>query len=86
MSKEEKSETKSTGEIVLNFLKDIFTLDNIQRYILGNNKHGQPRTIYDIAKDFTPLSGNSKKDKNKKNKKKSKKYKFYFKTKNLWDK
>jgi len=41
--------------------------DNIQKYILGTKKNGQPRAVYDIVRDFT-----TKKDSKKKKKKKKK--------------
>lgn len=46
-------------------LKEIFTLDNLQKYVLGTRKNGEPRALYDIYKD------------QKKCKKKKGKYSFY---------
>lgn len=44
-------------------LAGMVTAENIQKYILGTNKAGQPRAIYDVVKDF--FGGKKKKDKKK---------------------
>lgn len=44
----------------------ILTLDNLQKYVLGVKKSGQPRAVYDIIKDYT--GGKKGKKKKKKGK------------------
>lgn len=46
-------------------IAEVVTAENIQRYIMGTKKNGQPRAVYDIVKDFAK----PKKKKKKKHKK-----------------
>lgn len=48
-------------------LGDVVTPKNIQEYILGTKKNGQPRAVYDIVKDFM-IDKPKKKKKHKKKK------------------
>lgn len=43
----EKKET-SLGEK----LSELITAENIQKYVLGSTKEGNPRAIYDVVRDF----------------------------------
>lgn len=49
-------------------LKKLAEPENIQKYILGTKKNGNPRALYDVIKDYTVP---------KKKKKKKKKYNPY---------
>lgn len=42
-------------------------MDNIQKYILGTKKNGEPRAMYDIIKDYTLPKKKKNKKKNKYN-------------------
>lgn len=61
------SEEKKTSKIAEN-LASMVTADNIQKYVLGTNKNGQPRAIYDVVKDFVKGSKKKKRKKEKKSK------------------
>ena len=50
---------------VTDSLASIITAENIQKYILGTTKSGQPRALYDIIKDFVKPNRKKKKRKNK---------------------
>jgi hypothetical protein len=75
------SKTKSEGDINMNEeikaankiaenIASILTSDNLQKYILGTKKSGQPRALYDIIKDLgISVKKKKKKDKKKKHKK-----------------
>lgn len=39
--------------VLLNNLATLSNLDNIQKYILGTKRNGQPRAVYDIIKDYS---------------------------------
>ena len=54
------SETK--GSKIVENLAGMVTAENIQKYVLGTNKSGQPRALYDVAKD---IFGGKKKKKKK---------------------
>ena len=58
------SEEKKGSRLIEN-LAAMVTAENIQKYILGTNKSGQPRALYDVAKDLIPYK---KKKKGKKKK------------------
>lgn len=53
--------------------------ENIQKYILGTKKNGQPRAVYDIIKDYTLPK--HKKKKKKKHESKPTAYSLYLQTK-----
>lgn len=58
-------EKKTIGEKIT----DVATAENLQKYVLGTKKNGQPRALYDILKDFTkPGKKKGKKKKHKKSK------------------
>ena len=61
------ADEKKTSKIAEN-LASMVTAENIQKYILGTNKSGQPRALYDVVKDFV-TGGKKKKKKNKEGKK-----------------
>lgn len=67
---EEKKENN-----VLVAIANAITPNNIQKYVLGTKKNGQPRAIYDIVKDVTHLK---KKVKHKKGKKGNSSYELYL--------
>lgn len=46
-------------------LSELITAENIQKYVLGSTKEGNPRAIYDVVRDFIK----PKKKKKKKGKK-----------------
>lgn len=54
--------------------------ENIQKYILGTKKNGQPRAVYDIIKDYTDPK-HKKKKKKKKHDDKPTAYSLYLETK-----
>lgn len=58
MSEEKK------GSKIMDSLAGMVTAENIQKYVLGTNKLGQPRALYDVVKDLIPLK-KKKKDKKK---------------------
>lgn len=58
---EEKKEN-SLGEK----LSELITAENIQKYVLGSTKEGNPRAIYDVVRDF--IKPKKKKKKGKKGK------------------
>lgn len=53
---------ETTKKCIKEQIASIVTLENIQKYILGTRKSGQPRALYDILSDF----GKKKKSKSKK--------------------
>ena len=57
------SEEKKSSKF-LDKIGEMITAENLQKYVLGTNKSGQPRAVYDIVKD---LAGGKKKKKKKKN-------------------
>ena len=71
------SDIQKTKRIVEK-LSEAATGENIQKYVLGTKKSGEPRALYDIVKDYVEY-----KRKNRKNKKKStpNSYAFYLKAK-----
>lgn len=52
------------GSKIMDSLATIVTTDNIQKYVLGTKKSGQPRAIYDVIRDYSS-SKKKKKDKKK---------------------
>ena len=50
------------GSKLVENLASMVTAENIQKYVLGTNKAGQPRALYDVAKD---IFGGKKKKKKK---------------------
>jgi hypothetical protein len=50
---------------LLNEICKLITGDNIQRYMFGSKKNGQPRAVYDIVKDCLKKKGKKKRKKNK---------------------
>lgn len=63
---ENMSETNSNMEKISKWLtvdNVKATMENIQRYFLGNKKDGSPRAIYDIVKDYTEPKKKHKKKK-----------------------
>ncbi|MCM1215451.1 MAG: hypothetical protein NC548_13140 [Lachnospiraceae bacterium] len=86
-------EIKKNDHPILKNIAELATPDNIQKYVLGTKKNGNPRAIYDVVKDYTI----PKKKKKKKSKaqpmttydfyvsaKKSKKKKKKKKNKDFW--
>lgn len=61
-----QSEEKKNN-VLLENLAEIATPENVQKYILGTKKDGNPRAVYDIIRDYTK-PGKKKKKKHKKNK------------------
>lgn len=57
--------SESKGSKIVESIASMVTAENIQKYVLGTNKAGQPRALYDVAKD---IFGGKKKKKKKKNK------------------
>lgn len=52
--------------VLLENLAVIMTPENVQKYILGSKKSGQPRAVYDIVRDYTkPTKRKKKKNGNK---------------------
>jgi len=47
-------------------LSELITAENIQKYVLGSTKEGNPRAIYDVVRDF--IKPKKKKKKGKKGK------------------
>lgn len=84
------SETNVTEVVIENksndkYMKAIRLTDDIQKYVLGTKKNGDPRAVYDVIKDYTKPKKKKKKKKDvfdpysslypsKKKKKKHKKY------------
>lgn len=57
-------QNKSRSELSRMLLNAI-TRENIQTFILGYKKNGQPRAVYDIIKDYTAPEKKKKKDKDR---------------------
>ena len=55
------------NNVLLENLAIITTPENVQKYILGTKKDGNPRALYDVIRDYTK-PGKKKKKKHKKNK------------------
>jgi hypothetical protein len=53
--------------------KELITLDNFQKYVLGYKGNGVPRALYDILRDFSIV----RKKKKKKHKNSDSIYSFY---------
>ena len=71
----DQKETQNNRSKIIENIANIITPENIQKYILGNKRCGQPRALYDIFKDY-------RKDKRKyKYKKKNKGYSLLLKPK-----
>ena len=45
-------EEKNTKNNLSEKISQLITAENIQKYVLGSTKSGQPRAIYDIVRDF----------------------------------
>jgi hypothetical protein len=56
---------ENMGSKIKDSLATIITTENIQKYVLGTKKSGQPRAIYDLVKDYVGSSKKKKKDKKK---------------------
>ena len=56
------SEDRSKNTLV-EVLEKVVTPENIQKYIFGTKKSGQPRALYDILKDYTVDTKRKKKNK-----------------------
>ena len=44
-------------------LSELITAENIQKYVLGSTKEGNPRAIYDVVRDFIKPKKKKKKGK-----------------------
>ena len=58
-------EDKKNESIFTTLAREI-TPNNIQKYLLGTKKNGQPRAVYDIVKDAMGFKKKHKKGKKKK--------------------
>lgn len=63
MSDEKKGLSKFFLDIAANI-----TPENVQKYIFGVKKSGQPRALYDLFMDYAQSSKTKKKDKKKRSK------------------
>ena len=86
MADNKDKDNLKASNVILNNLAILMTPENVQKYILGNKKDGNPRAVYDVIRDYTKPKKKKKKNKNKnKNNKESKnsgsRYDLYVTTK-----
>lgn len=50
---------------IANQVANLITSENIQKYVFGHKKNGEPRALYDIVKDVMNFKKKKKKKKTK---------------------
>ena len=68
MADNKDKDNLKASNVILNNLAILMTPENVQKYILGNKKDGNPRAVYDVIRDYTKPKKKKKKNKNKNNK------------------
>ena len=82
MADNKDKDNLKASNVILNNLAILMTPENVQKYILGNKKDGNPRAVYDVIRDYTKPKKKKKKNKNNKESKNSgSRYDLYVTTK-----
>ena len=82
MADNKDKDNLKASNVILNNLAILMTPENVQKYILGNTKDGNPRAVYDVIRDYTKPKKKKKKNKNnKKSKNSGSRYDLYVTTK-----
>ena len=82
MADNKDKDNLKASNVILNNLAILMTPENVQKYILGNKKDGNPRAVYDVIRDYTKPKKKKKKNKNnKKSKNSGSRYDLYVTTK-----
>ena len=82
MADNKDKDNLKASNVILNNLAILMTPENVQKYILGNKKDGNPRAVYDVIRDYTKPKKKKKKNKNNKESKNSgSRYNLYVTTK-----
>ena len=82
MADNKDKDNLKASSVILNNLAILMTPENVQKYILGNKKDGNPRAVYDVIRDYTKPKKKKKKNKNNKESKNSgSRYDLYVTTK-----
>lgn len=71
----------SENNQVLTNIQNMMTGENLQKYVLGTKKNGQPRAIYDVLKDIMIKNNGGKKKGKKHHKHNGSAYSLYVTTK-----